>query len=327
MRGDKKVNTFFDKLNIQIRKASNVIIMSHRYMDLDGFGAALGISKIAQKYGRHATIVMNFEEQDESITKALSKVSKKVQFVFKEKEKIEEDINEKTVLIILDVHKREMLEYPDLLDKVANVIIVDHHVKGENMIEGTRLDFIATSASSTVEIVVDYLKKEEVKVEPATATIMLAGMYIDTNNFNVKTSGNTFLSAAYLMDCGADNILKQELFQENKKAFIRRQKLLKNSHMINNHMMVCTLDKNIYQRSDLAKIAEELLQFEEVEASFVIGYIEENTVGISSRSIGKINVEKIMKQLGGGGHKTDAAASIENTSLAKVQETITQILN
>ncbi|MDD3340714.1 MAG: DHH family phosphoesterase [Bacilli bacterium] len=321
------MDQFLDKLNIQIRKASNILIMSHRYMDLDGFGAALGISKIIEKYGRKPTIIVNSEEQDPSITKAVSKVKRKVSFVFKEKQEIEENIDDKTLLIILDVHKREMLEYPDLLDKVKNIVIVDHHIKGENMIEQATLSYVTTSVSSTVEIIVDYLKKEAIQIESVVSTIMLAGMYIDTNNFNVKTSSNTFLAASYLMENGADNILKQELFQENKKNFIRRQKMLKNSHMINNHMIVCILDKNVYQRSDLAKIAEELLQFEEVEASFAIGYVDENMVGVSSRSLGKINVERVMKQLGGGGHKTDAAATVQNVSLAKVQDALTKILN
>lgn len=321
------MDIFLDKLTVKIRKSPAILIMSHRYMDLDGFGSALGLCKILEKYGRKATIVMNYADQDETITRALEKIKRKVQFSFKEKEEVLKEVKSDTLLIILDVHKREMVECPELLDMVENTVIVDHHIKGSNMIEGTTLDYVRTNVSSTVEIMVDYLKKEKVKIEPVVSTIMLAGMYIDTNNFNVKTSSNTFTSAAYLMDHGADNILKQELFQENKKTFIRRQKLLKNSYMVNEHMIICSLDKNIYAGSELAKIADELLQFEEVEASFAIGFVDENVVGISARSLGKINIEKVMKALGGGGHKTDAAARIASVSIAKVKEQLSEILN
>lgn len=317
---------FFTHLTEKIKNSNKVIIMSHRYMDLDGFGAALGLHKIIEKYEKESYIIMNEEERDESITKSIEKIRNKSKYNFISKEKILDKINENDLLIVLDVHKKEMVEEPLLIEKLNNIVIVDHHLKGESFVSRKEDKYILTTVSSTVEIIINYLKQENLEIEPVVATIMLSGMYIDTNSFNIKTSANTFIAAAYLMENGADNVMKQELFQENKKDFIRRQKLLKNSFMINDHLIICTLDKNIYAGSDLAKIAEELLQFEEVEASFAIGLVSENIVGVSARSLGKINVEKIMKEIGGGGHKTDAAARIENVSINKVREKLTEIL-
>lgn len=320
------MDTFFPSLLLRIKKAQNVCIMTHRYMDLDGFGAALGLYEIIQKYNKEVFIITNKVEQDESIAKAREKLDKKVSFNCKNSKEALEIMTSKTLLIILDVHKREMVECPEVIDVCKTVVVIDHHIKGQHLLSGIDLSYIRTNASSTVEIIVDFLKKENQKIEPVVATIMLAGMYIDTNNFNIKTTANTYLAGAYLMENGANNIIKQELFQENKKTFIRRQKLLKNSYMINENMILCALDKNIYAGSELAKIAEELLQFEDVEASFAVGYVEEGTIGISARSLGKINVEKVMKQLGGGGHKTDAAARVKGTSISKIKEEITNIL-
>lgn len=315
---------FLNKLVHSMEKCDSIIIMSHRYMDLDGFGAALGLYQIALKYNTDVSIVVNTEEQDGAICKAMEKINTSISFITSGEAL--EKIQDNTLLIILDVHKKEMLECPILTEKTSHLVVIDHHIKGDHIMENVSYSYIKESVSSTVEIIVDFLKEENEKVNATNATIMLAGMYIDTNNFNIKTTANTYLAGAYLMENGANNVVKQELFQEDKKNIIRRQKLLKNSHMVNQNMMVCMLDKNVYTGSDLAKIAEELLQFEEVEASFAIGYVEENIVGVSARSLGKINVEKIMKQLGGGGHKTDAAARLENYSLHKCHDLLLTIL-
>lgn len=316
---------FLNRLIYSIQASDSVIIMSHRYMDLDGFGASLALYQIAKKYNKNISIVVNENEQDSAITKAKEKIDVS-SFHFTTGNNAQNFITDKTLLIILDVHKKEMLEFPILTEMTSNVVIIDHHITGEHILDNVSYSYIKTNVSSTVEIMVDFLKLEGEKVKPIIATIMLAGMYIDTNNFNIKTTVNTYLAGAYLMENGADNIIKQELFQEDRKNIIRRQKLLKNSHMVNKNMIVCILDKNVYTGIDLAKIAEELLQFEEVEASFTIGYVDEKVVGISARSLGKINVEKIMKKMGGGGHKTDAAARIENYSLSKCEEKLLTIL-
>lgn len=316
---------FLNKLIHSIQISDSVMIMSHRYMDLDGFGASLALYQIAKKYNKNISIIINESEQDSAISKAKEKIDIST-FHFITGKTAQNTITKKTLLIILDVHKKEMLECPILTERTSNLVIVDHHITGEHILDNVSYSYIKTSVSSTVEIMVDFLKLEEEKIKPTIATIMLAGMYIDTNNFNIKTTDNTYLAGAYLMQNGADNVIKQELFQEDRKNIIRRQKLLKNSHMVNKNMIVCILDKNVYTGTDLAKIAEELLQFEEVEASFAIGYVEEKIVGISARSLGKINVEKIMKQMGGGGHKTDAAARIKNYSLSKCEEKLLTIL-
>ena len=148
---------------------------------------------------------------------------------------------------------------------------------------------------------------------------MLVGLEIDTNNFRLKTSEKTYEAAAHLIKLGADNILKQELLQENKEIYLKRQKLISKSFMVNSNMILCIADEKIYENKYLAEIAEDLLQFENVEASFVIGKITNNIVGISARSIGKINVEKIMSKLGGGGHYTEAATQIKNKTIKDVQ--------
>lgn len=313
---------FFKKVTNKIKGYDSIYIMTHKNMDLDGFGAALGLSNIIKKYEKKANIIIADDIKEESIQKAIEFLHSKNYELLKASEI--RNISKESLLIILDVHKKEMLEVPELVDKVKEIILVDHHIQKDPIV--SNLNLLEPSVSSTVEIIVNYLLQEKIQIDSITSTIMLAGIYIDTNGFNIKTTDKTFEAASYLMKNKADNVLKQSLFQENKNEIIHRKELLKNSHKINNNMVICTLDKKIYKTSDLAKIAEEILQFENIEASFTIGYLDEKTVGISARSLGKINVEKIMNSLGGGGHKTDAACRIENSSITKVKDKLECLL-
>ena len=179
---------------------------------------------------------------------------------------------------------------------------------------------INASLSSTVEFVTKYFKYLNKTVDPIIATFMLVGLEIDTNNFRLKTTKDTYEAASFLSQIGADNVLKQELLQENKDDYIRRQKLIEKSYMVNESMALCVADNQIYESKDLAYIAEQLLQFENVAASFVIGHLSKDTIGISARSLGNINVEEIMAKLGGGGHLTEAATQIKNSTLKKVEK-------
>ena len=316
---------FLNNMINEVKSSSNVVIMTHRHMDLDGFGSALGLYEVILKYNKNVSIITNREEMDSSISKSVEKLDVN-KYDFINEEQLFSKINENSLILILDVHKKEMLEVPDVVDQNYKIIIIDHHIVGNNPIDNTVFTYIKPGTSSTVEIVTQILEEENVKIDSIVATIMLAGMYIDTNNFNLKTTKDTYLSGAFLMENGADNVMKQEIFQENRKSFIERQNLLKHSYMINDNMIICVLDKTIYTGVDLAKISDELLQIEEVDASFTIGFVDENIIGISARSLGIINVEKIMNKFGGGGHKTDAAARIETTDIKEIKNKLETIL-
>jgi len=159
------------------------------------------------------------------------------------------------------------------------------------------------------------------KLNSVISTILLAGMEIDTNGYNLKTTANTYQAASYLMKMGADTILKQELLKETKDDYIKRADYIKNSFMINGRIAMCILN-DICEKEELAEIADELLKFVNVEASFVIGELENGNVGISSRSIGNYNVEKIMKSFNGGGHITNAAAEVVDKNIKDIKNEI-----
>ena len=317
----------FNSLTQLIKEHNSILIMTHRNPDFDGMGSALGLQQIINSFKKESYICINNSEKNSSLKKSYDLIKKnELYFNTIKKTNVEKLINDNTLLIILDTHKKEMTEIPELVDKVKNIIVIDHHIKSKDHINDITLSYINSGLSSTVEFMANYIKYLNKQIDPLFATFMLVGLEIDTNNFRLKTTDKTYEAAAFLSKLGADNILKQELLQENKEIYIKRQKLIEKSFMINKNMTLCILDSKIYENKDLAAIAEELLQFENVEASFVIGKISKDIVGISARSIGKINVEEIMAKLGGGGHYTEAATQIKEKTINEVQELLLNVL-
>lgn len=306
----------FKKLTQLIKNASNIIFMTHQNMDLDGFGSILALSEIANSFKKENYILINNKQKNTAIVKSLKKLREdNILFNYIYKKDVYNYLNSDTIVIILDVHKSNMVEMPSLLSKTNNIVVIDHHVKCKQYIQNTVLNYINSNISSTIEIVSGYLKYLNKKVRPTVATIMLAGMEIDTNSFNVKTTASTYETAAYLTNLGASNVLKQEILKEDKNEYMTRQYYIENSYIIYDKIAICPLDNKIVDKDTLAQIAESLLQFENIEISFCIGYISESYVGISARSIGTYNVETIMKQLNGGGHTTEAATQLKNINI------------
>ena len=266
------MESIFHKITKQIEKHSNVIIMAHKNIDLDAFGSALCLYKIIQSMDIPCGIFMSNEELDATINIAKKKLEERSIIVdYYDRSNYKHYVTPETLLVIVDTHKKTMVEYPEILSEVDDVVVIDHHIKSTEAVENAKVFYINSSLSSTNEWMVNYLKYLKKTVSPLVATIMLAGIEIDTNGFNLKTTDKTYEAAAFLTKLGADHIQKQELLKENKESYLKRQDFVKTSFMINANMAMCLLDNEIHKKADLAMIAEELLKFENVEASFAIG--------------------------------------------------------
>ena len=183
--------------------------------------------------------------------------------------------------------------------------------------------FIDASASSTCEIITGLFEYENYVLEPTVATTILAGIVLDTNNFIIKTDKETYHAAYYLAKCGADSRGVQYLLKQDIKEYVEMQKVITEVKVIKKIAISKGLQTKVYRREDLAKIADTILLFNNIEASFVIGKID-NGVGISSRSMGNINVGQIMEEFGGGGDNHEAAAKITDRSLNEVFSEVTK---
>lgn len=318
----KKLN----RIIYEIKKHENIVIMGHKNPDLDVLASAVCMFQIVKIFEKDCFIYLDADEYNPSLEKALYYLKRYNKTIYLTKTLNKKIINEDTLLIIVDTQVPQLLENEEVLNICKDVIVIDHHGTNRRYITKAKLEHIDPTKSSVVEIMVDYLKELNYKPDSLISTIMLAGMEIDTNNFNTKTTAQTYEAAAFLAYNKANQILKRKIQKESKEAYLRRNELIKKSFMITKDVAICVLDNKVYYRSDLAEISEDLLTLDKVEAAFTLGRTETNEVSISARSLGNYDVKKIMQELGGGGHKNEAAAQITGMTKEKVKEQLIELI-
>ena len=320
------METLFNRLNDIFKSHSKVIVMAHHDPDLDAISSSLALSYILEKLEVENYIFLSkkrYNSYTNSVSQLLERATNE-NYIYPDNYK--KIIDENTVLVILDVHQKDRLEYPSILDDVKNIVVLDHHIKGNSYIRDTELFYIDSTSSSMAEFMVEYAKFLNINFNTLLSTALLAGIEVDTNGFTLKTTEKTFSVAAHLTAMGADSVLKQELLKESKDDYLRRADFIRSSYIVNKNIAICPLTVLTSTKEELAEIAEELLKFEYVEASFAIGQLKNNEVGVSARSIGNINVCEIMKRLGGGGHVTNAACQMSNATVKEVESKICEVL-
>ncbi len=310
-------NNFLKALN----GIERVYIMGHIELDLDALGSAIGLVSILEQLGKKAAIIINDKKPELAVKSVLEKMGNKITFL----KGSEVTPHNKDLVIVVDTNKQSIVQDPELLTKIPNRMVIDHHSIGEDHLEAKYI-FIDSEASSTCQIIVDLLKELAITLPKEINTILLSGIVLDTNNFVVKTDEKTYYNAYLLTKAGANPTEVQYLLKQDIKNYSARQKVITNVKVYHG-LAITTGDSNVrYRREDLAKIADTLLQFKGIEASFVIGLLDENTVGISARSMGNYSVQEIMEKMGGGGDHDAAATKIAGKSLKEAAKELFQII-
>ena len=305
----------FEKLTENIKNHSNVIIMTHRHPDLDGMSSAICLYELVRSFEKEVYVVVPTEIINNSLEKGLEYLKGKVNISFITYPDILSVINDDTLLIVLDTQKPDLVQFSELLS-IKDIFVIDHHINSSIHIDHTVFEYIDSNKSSVVEIMTDYLKYLNFKIDKYVASLMLTGMDIDTHSYSLKTTSQTFLSASFLLECGASLEVKNELLKESKEDVLRRNNYIKKSYFLKSGFLLCNMGK-VDDVVDLAILADELLRLDGVQVSFTVGKILD-TVHVSARSMGKISVNVIMSALGGGGHVTDAACEFKNKSIDEV---------
>ena len=318
------IQNYAKEIKRKIKTHQTIFIVGHQNLDLDAIGSALGLHNIIKKYRKESYIIVDDKVHELGVEKVISEQPKRI---FITSQEIEQKKAKKNLLIIVDTNKINLLSNPEILNEFEDIIVIDHHQTNEYTINRGLL-IIDKESSSTCEMITQLLSHYRIKVSPEIATIILAGIVLDTNNFVLKTQAKTYFTAYYLACFGADPKKVQYYLKQNIKEYIARQKVITNIEVVKEKYAVTTgVEKIQYKREELAKIASTLIQFNDIEASFVIGWNQENKIGISARSEGRLNVGKVMEKLGGGGDHHDAATQIEANSIQEVKEKLLTILN
>lgn len=312
-----------------ILESKEIYIMGHKYPDMDAMGAAVGIYDICKSCNKNANIVLN--ASNDSIDEFVNRIKNSNYYtnVFISKDDAIKNCTKDTLVIVVDTHRPNFTECPELLKVSEKVVVIDHHRRGVEFINDTVLLFHETYVSSTCEMVTELVQymEEDVKINKLTAEGLLAGISLDTKNFAFKTGVRTFEAASYLKKAGADTIEVKKLFNSNLEDFITKAEIIQSTKVIDNKICLAYCNADINNINIVvAQAADELLSIKDVEASFVLGKTKSGTIFISARSLGSINVHVLMEKLGGGGHIDIAGAQLENVSLEEGYKMVSDII-
>ncbi len=315
-----------------IGKSEKTYIIPHRSTDIDAFGASIGMLHMAIAQGKYARIVLDFDAIDQTCAKVINMLNREyvrlLEYIIDVRDALDE-VGPTSLLIVVDHHSPTQTLEPKLFDKTKNIVIIDHHRRVDNLLAEVALNYVEPYASSSVELVTELLElyNYDIDIDPFEATVMLAGMMIDTNNFTYRTGVRTFEAAAMLKRSGADPFKARLILRESLDDIKTKSNLVNSAQIIANQYAIAALpNETKTDRVQLAKTADELLEIDNIVASFAIGNLGGDLIGVSARSIDKFNVQVVMEQFGGGGHLNNAATQIQGGNIAEIVAKIESIL-
>lgn len=298
-----------------INGSSNVFVMGHKNPDTDCLGAAIGINSAVRLLGKQCFIIL--EGRGNAVKGMFEKFEKNPDYsnTFINVETAKQNLDENSLLIIVDVHNKGYVENDNFPKEFKKIVIIDHHRRLADIIEGAILTYIETYASSTSELITEMLPYmiPNSKIKPIEAEALLAGICVDTKNFYFKTGVRTFEAAGFLRKLGADTIDIKKMFMENLDTYIKKSEIIKSAE-VKNGIAIAKCPPDIEDTVLAAQAADELLNITGIQASFVFVKIDDE-VFISGRSLSDINVQVILEALGGGGHMNIAGAKLKGVSL------------
>ena len=311
-----------------MEEATEIIVMGHQFPDMDAIGGCLGIRRIAKMNQKKAWIVTNENQFSHDIHKLMD--------VIREQKDLREDIitpeealeklTPNTLVILVDVSRPVIAAAPEVLEQANKIVVIDHHRRSQDFPKNPVLVYIEPYASSTGELITElfeYQNNYAESIQPIEATAILGGIIVDTRNFTLRTGSRTFDAASYLKSVGADTILIQRSLKENVETYLLRSHLLNSLILLDNNIGIVQGEENhTYPTVVAAQTADMMLSMENIDASFVVTKREDGRIGISGRSLGNKNVQRVMEKMGGGGHFSNAATQLSDTT---IEEAVIQL--
>ena len=301
--------------------SSNIFIIGHKNIDADGFAATVAMYKWATSLGKEAHIIYDENSIDSTVARVMDSIKREyVAFLdaFTTLKEIPHLINKDSLLIVVDFQIIYQCIDQKLFNRFEKIAIIDHHRRGEGAISSPKFYYSQAAASSTVELIFELISfaKEPVEFSELEATWMLLGIVVDTNNFIYRTSSATFEAASTLKKYGADMNAVKAYLKEDVSEKLTRQDIIRNMERYKDVVAITYADDDlILERASLAKVSDELISISGIELAVTIGRISEKQVGLSARSLGKVNCQVIMEKMGGGGHLNNAAAQRNNETV------------
>ena len=310
-----------------IGQSSQVFIMGHKNADLDAVGAAIGVSCLCRKKDKPFHIVLDMEMNvaGKLIEQAQEVAEYKNAFISGQEALLRCD--NRSVLIVVDTNRPDQVENKHLLEAITSVCVIDHHRRAADYITPVVVNLHEPYASSASELITELLQYavEKKDILPIEAKALMAGIFLDTKSFNVRTGERTFEAAAYLRQIGADTVEVKKLLQNDFQDTMAKYQIIKSARLYRAEIAIAALNAGT-SRALAAQAADELLNISGISASFVLYPSEENVI-ISARSIGEANVQVILEPLGGGGNTATAGAQIPNITVKEALDRLVQSID
>lgn len=311
-----------------IDQSDRVMIMGHENGDLDSLGAALGIYRLVKSRNKEVNIVLG--KPNPSISRLCDKLKENQEYngLFIREGEAVDFMNDKTLLVVVDTHRPSFTESPKLLANAKQVVVLDHHRRGAEFIEDPVLIYQEAYASSTSELVTEIMQyvDDTVKLTSEEAEALYAGIVVDTNNFTFKTGVRTFEAASYLRKKGVDTGTIKYLMQNDLKTYSAVADVVKSAHIIAGDIAVAAVAEGVKNQNLIsAKAADELLMLSDISAAFVLCH-QDADIAISGRSLGELNVQAVLEQLGGGGHMTVAGAQLAGVTMEEAVKQLEYVI-
>ena len=304
-----------------IYDSSKVYIVGHKNPDMDCFGSAVALSSIIRQLGKSCSIILNNDTS--AIDYFLDKLKKEEKYSdrFISHGYANAKLDDETLVIIVDVHNKSYVSNEGIVEKAKRKVIIDHHRRSADIIQGTMLNYIEVYASSTSEMITEIIQymtnKPEISKEEAEG--LLAGIFMDTKGFTLKTGVRTFDAASFLKNKGADTIEVKNMFTDNLEDYLTIAETIKSADADFEKKIAIAVCPDNVSSVIVAKSADELLTISGIKVSFVLSKIGDE-IYISGRSVGDINVQVVLEALGGGGHMNIAATKLSNVTIDEAKD-------
>ncbi len=311
-----------------VLESKNVVVMGHKNLDADALGAAMGIYRFAKAYQKEANVVFN--NYGVALRDLYERIVQNPEYAdcLLPEENILPRVSDSTLVVVVDTHKADMVDGPEILAKASKVVVIDHHRRSTEAIENPVLTFHEVYASSASELVTEIIQysEEKIALTKEEAECLYAGILTDTKSFTQKTGVRTFEAAAYLKKMGIDVAAINKDFQTDVDTYVAIADVIRNCELINGKIAIAICPKGLENQIQItAQAADELLNLNGIETSFVLCE-HEGRVHISGRSDGNMNVQVILEKFGGGGHMMIAGAQVEGKTIEEVKQMIIEAI-
>ena len=314
----------------KIRSVDQVFVVGHKNLDMDALGSSVGMQLFASNITEHSYAVYDDEHMSPDIERAVSFLSKDgVTKLISVRDALGM-VTQRSLLILVDHSKTALTLSKEFYDLFTQTIVIDHHRRDQDFPDNAVITYIESGASSACELVTELIQFQNSKknrLSHMQASVLMAGMMLDTKNFTSRVTSRTFDVASYLRTRGSNSVTIQEMAATDFDEYREVNELILEGHKLGSDVLIAVAkDSKCYDTVVISKAADALLAMSGIEASFVLAKNTQGFISISARSRSKINVQRIMEELGGGGHFNLAAAQIKDMTLSESGEKLTEII-